>query len=248
MILARTLIGAAALSLSALGAHAMSMTVVDFNTDNNGTTTAGTGLDGTLFSSFGITNISTTGANGLALYNTECGVDFFVSCTGGDPDLATGPSFGTGTGTPGMNVGNTGQGRALITQADDTDVPNDLLGTYTFTFEFLLPVSIKEIQIIDLEDNEDVSFDVELSDSTVLENIAFTATQLGSVPSGDNSLTGFSPISFLTDVSKLEVNFLGTSGAINSVTYAPVPLPAALPLALGGIAMLGGLGFVRRKA
>ncbi|MEM1363467.1 MAG: hypothetical protein AAGF94_17435 [Pseudomonadota bacterium] len=246
MNLTRTLIGAAALSVTALSAQAMTIEL-DFNNNDNGMTTAGVGFNGLLFQSFGITSITSTDTpNGLSLYNSNCGTDFPGSpCTGGDSDLASGPTFGTDP-----------QGRVLIAQDAPSNEngngtePDDLLGTYEFIFDFDLPVTIPTIFIMDLEASEDVEFDVVYSNGMSMDDVAFSSTPLGNNASGNNSLFQFDAdnIGDVSKVSQLTINFIGTSGAVSGLTYTPVPLPGALPLALGGIAVLGGLSRLRRKA
>ena len=93
--------GAVVFALGTLGSHAAraATTVLDFDT-GNGLLPPGSGqaVNGAgLFAELGVTIGTTNSINNPALlFNSNCGPDFpGVPCSGGDDDLASGPSFGT---------------------------------------------------------------------------------------------------------------------------------------------------------
>lgn len=252
MLLTRVLAGAVAASCFAICANASSLAPITLDWNNTlpggaaGTETVGeVGIDLDMFSAFGVT-LSTTAANGLSLYNSNCGPDFpGVECTGGDPDLASGPTFGTKP-----------QGRLLIAQdapatdnGDGTE-PDDLGGTYTITLMFVKPVLIGSVDIMDLDETpSNITFDALFADGSGPITLTTTHEVLNTLsPSdGENQL-----FRFLFDpkeanfVTSLSVSFSSTSGSLSGVFYTPIPVPPALPMAAAGIALLAGLSRYRR--
>ena len=212
-------------------AHAMTL---NFDTDDTGAPLSPGAFDGTTaYDAFGIT-ISSTGT--LFLFNSNCGPDFpGTPCSGNDPDLATGPTFGTDP-----------QGNVLIIQDPDQvppDVPNDGDEGGTITFDFDTPTTLIQIAILD----NDNTFSGGVNDGRGIFLEIFQDGVPGSseidVPVGsDNDLEVVAFGALGIDVIQLVVNF-PSSGAIASLTA--VPIPAALPLLLSALAWLGWI--VRRR-
>lgn len=211
-------------------AHAMTL---NFETDASGSALKPGPFDGaTAYRKFGIT-LSSTGGN-LYLFNSNCGSDFpGVSC-GSDGDLATGPKFGT---TP--------QGNVLIIQdpGQDSKIPNDANRGGKITFDFEKPTTLRRIAILD---NDDAG---ENGGGAFLQIFRKdgSSSELEVPTGGDNLLSTRAFGNLGKDAIKLVVNFPG-SGAIASLTLAPVPVPAALPLLLSAIAWLGWIVRRRRPA
>ncbi len=233
-IFKKSFAAAAMAGLFATGAQALTL---DFDTANTGSIGPGN-ITGSEFTDFGVVITGGAGTN-LALFNSNCGTDFDSSCTttATDGDLATGPAFGTAP-----------QGNVLINNGGTSANPNDNASGGLFNFAFLSPVTFSSIDILDLDESNlatKIAFTFgfaggasQMFDGTggVLQNPGF---------SGDNSLRTFT--FDLLNVTSLSVELKNISGAISSVSYAPVPLPAALPLLLAGVGALG-IAARRRKA
>lgn len=252
----RTVCFASALCLAAGSVSAAPVTL-DFDIGKNGMTSAGVINDLTLFSNFGVT-LSVDAPNPplpntLALFNSNCGPDFGVNCTGGDPDLATGPTYGT---TP--------QGRVLIIQENAGGVPDDALAGGTIRFDFDRLMQVKSVELLDLDESAitvgQIDFRFFYSDNTFSDIFVENLVGLGgaidllsfATVTGDNELRRLSftggAASFAKNVIGFSITYNNISGAIASITYAPVPVPAALPLLAGGMAVFGFMGWRRRRA
>jgi len=112
-------------------AQAAPMTI-DFDTANGGVPSVAGNIAGTEFTDFGLTiGLNPSDASStLALFESNCGPDFPVSCTGNDGDLASGATFGTSP-----------QGRVLIINEGTDANPNDDPSGGSFIFSFARPVT-----------------------------------------------------------------------------------------------------------
>ncbi len=116
----------------------------------------------------------------LALYDTNCGVNFpGKACSGNDDDLATGPSYGTEP-----------QGLVLIVEENPKDrVPDDRAKGGTIFFDFAKPVSFENITLLDADPTSTgVHFDFYLADGSVLKNVQPWSVKLLGNQRRDNSM------------------------------------------------------------
>lgn len=235
--------------------------------DGNGLTTFSTtsGAGGSsnvadLFSPIGI-DITFTEADGVGLFNSLCDSPGQVACeTGannnGDPDLATGPAFGT---TP--------QGNLIINEENAGDsAPDDFAsgGDLILTFDqggLLNNVLLESITFVD---DVEAEITVNFTDSTsqVIEidfttntNPVIGGTLLNPTEfeAGNNALGivgGFTQ----SNVADIEIDF-AASGGIGEFTFAeftgtdvvvPFEFSPGLGLLLSGVGFLG-LKFAKRK-
>ncbi len=201
---------------------------IDFETDDNGAPLSPGAFNGaTAFDGFGIT-ISSTGS--LSLFNSNCGPDFGVACTGGDDDLGTGPSFGTQP-----------QGNVLIIQDPSVaPTPGDSGGGGSITFDFANPTTLTQVTLLDNDTDEGIFLEL------FKEGVG-APTVVPAAIGGDNILQVIAFGAEAVGIVKLVVNFPG-SGAIASLSVTAVPLPAALPLLLSALAWLGWIARRKRTA
>ncbi|MGF1446506.1 MAG: hypothetical protein ACFBRM_09935 [Pikeienuella sp.] len=191
----------------------------------------------------------------LGLFNSNCGPDFpGVACGGNDGDLATGPTFGTDP-----------QGLVLVINESTTDVNDDPDGG-VITFSFANPVDISSVTLLDLDDNADdvgkIDFGFEFADTNlarrdvlVSDLLNSNTKVLGGALGSENSLVEFTFVDesgtvdgAFQGVSEFSIEYNGVSGAVAGLTYErfDVPVPAALPLMLTGLGLLGYLRARRR--
>lgn len=220
-------VAAATVSFLLAGGSAMAATL-DFDTQNGNTGIGAGNITGNEFTDFGVTISS---AKQLALFNSNCGADFDNSCktTGTDKDLATGPQFGTAP-----------QGNVLILNGGTNAKPNDDASGGTFRFDFEQAVTFDAVSLLDLDEKkaeDKVTFTFSFADLTVQTFTGLSGTLLNPSFPGDNSLRTFA--FGLEDVTRLDIGFKNVSGAVASLDYAPVPLPAGLVLILTGMGALG---------
>ena len=250
---------------------------IDFETDGNGNALiAGDGTDiDDEFAAYGLT-VSARRKNNpdrlhdrpLRIFNTNCGPDFGTSCTGGDSDLATGPSFGIEP-----------QGNALIINNNNGNTPNDFAGGGIIAFEFDEAVTFESIGLLDLDFNENGDNDVTISayqlndDGTttiVTQSLYGQDGDFGTFDDdgtllndpevydyedegGENSLFEFA--FNLTSVTRVDVLF-PSSGAVANLQFEPegitsggsadVPEPASA-IALLAVGTLGVVSRLRRR-
>ncbi|MEL6688912.1 MAG: VPLPA-CTERM sorting domain-containing protein [Pseudomonadota bacterium] len=180
--------------------------------------------DGPVYVQDGVTfGLSSSGGDGPALFNSDCG----NSCNG-DADLK-----------PAIQGENGVAGNVLIQQNPNETNPNDDPNTLFLTITLLSDVQLIWTGVSLIDDGfyvASTSLDTFLDDATLTgesetEELSFTSSVLGE---GD-SVT----VSFFTTKGKA-----GASGAIDNLTFAPVPLPASALLLLGA---LGGMAAMRRR-
>jgi len=213
-----------------IGSAAQAATI-DLDFDENGATAGN--IAGNFFASEGVTiELVGAGSRSLALFDTECKGNGFnpslAACTGDDPDLA-------------RPAGE--HGLVLIANEGSDSAPDDFAGTYTFKFSFTNPTDVEYVDLIDIDRQEDVKFRGEFASNIgTISTLPATAALLTPSHPQDNSVRRFTLAT--AQLTTLYVDFLGTSGAIGSLNYTPVPIPATLPLLLGG---LGFMGFIARR-
>lgn len=211
--------------------------VLDFETDASGNDLApGTVIDDQWLD-FGvsITNARKNGKNlnkPLVLFNSNCGPDFGLACTGGDSDLATGPSFGTEP-----------QGNVLIINEDrNTNDPDDWANGGRIIFDFEDPVTLGKVSILDVDEGNGgwlKSFD----------GVGNIVQEFSLLSSGDNNIKDYIFSEEFDNVEQLVLKLPG-SGAITRVEFkapARVPEPASL-LGLAAVGAITAGGALKKKA
>ena len=230
---------------------------IDLN-DGNGATTFGTTAAGgnsnvaDLFAPIGI-DITFSEADGVGLFNSLCDSPGQLQCSFGgglgDPDLATGPAFGT---TPRDNL--------LINEENSGNgVPDDFGsgGDLAIIFDQGGAVNNVLIESITIVDDVEAEITVNFTDSTTqVIDIDFTsstnpvtgATLLNpnEFNAGNNAVGvvgGFTQ----TNVASIDVDF-NTSGGLGEITFAqftgsnvnvPFEFSPGLGLMLSGFAFVG---------
>lgn len=189
---------------------------------------AGTIIDNEYFSSLGVT-VSATGTgnapDAAVIFDTD-------NPTGGDYDLA-GP-FAPGVGN---SFGSISPGNVLILQENNTcdeltcSNPDDQGSRPggTMSFAFGNAVSITSVDFFDVEGPEAGTVVLFDAGGEVLNTIDIVST------GGDN--LWYRLMIDVGGVYSMDIN-MGGSGAIDNIQYV-VPVPAALPLMLGALSMLG---------
>ena len=166
----------------------------------------------------GVTFTAGTGAPILAIFNTDCLVG---SCTGDDDDL----SF------PGMDT----FGLVLIINEQNpigVDGPDDDGNGGEIIVDFASLVTVGDLVFLDIEG----------AGSTVTAfNDGMEVGLFNIIAGGDNAAATTSLGDIVVD--QLVIDF-ETSGALAIVDFTAVPLPAALPMFLGGLGLIFAL---RRK-
>ena len=246
--------GVALLSLSTLGtatanAAEANIFTLDFEFDDDGNALVagdGTNID-EQWADWGV-HLSTDdpGDHPLRLFNSNCGPNFPVACTGRDNDLASGPSFDTDP-----------LGNVLIVQENaNSNNPDDYAFGGLITFTFDEEVLIDTIGILDFDDRDrGEGFIRAFTDDTNFIELTMSSdgTLLNPPFQGNNSLReySFGP----TLVTKLEVDFPG-SGAVAYLDFidsdsggnddVEVPEPAST-LGLFALGALGATRLLKRK-
>ncbi|NEO21901.1 MULTISPECIES: PEP-CTERM sorting domain-containing protein [unclassified Moorena] len=209
--------------------------LLDFEKDDAGNLLqAGTKTNiGEQWAKFGVHITSNKGSNHpLRLFNSNCGPDFGITCSGGDADLATGPSFGTKP-----------QGNVLIINENTNEEPDDWAGGGIISFAFDKPVSLDYVTLIDIDENLNNTngyLEAFLKDGTTEKQSLTLGT--------DNSLSTYD-FSYLPEysVTKLDIKLPG-SGAVSGIKFRDFPDPpkpskkVPEPTSTLGLLMLGAMG------
>lgn len=213
-----------AILLFAANAHAV---LIDFEGLSAGEFVTGDTISGATFT---VADQGTTSgdARELMIFQSNCG-GALPACTGGDPDLST-------TEVP-MGVAPISAGNVLIiSQDNDQGDPNDSAAGGVIITKFDTDVTFIEAVTIDVGDSGSTGNEFKVFlDGVEQDNIMLMTNQ------GDNNVQ---TVSFMGLFDEIQLNLTG-SGALASIEFTPVPIPAALPLFMAGLLGLFGL---RKKA
>ena len=230
--LARILsIGVLCISASA---HAV---LIDFEMQNGMNLTEGDIITGQTLSgaTFNLIGQGNTGGypgvpRELMIFNSNCGLS--MTCTGGDHDLATDISPPE-TMTDPIFANNI----LIISEDNNTGNPDDSAFGGSIIVTFATDVTSVTGVTVDVGDSGSTGNKFEAYLDNVLIDTILLSTNLG-----DNNVQTAS-LSGLFDEVRL---VLTGSGALASLDFTPVPLPAALPLFVAGL--LGLFGMHRKAA
>lgn len=210
-----TLISITALLISA---NAQASVVIDFEGNAPGEVITNTIISGATFS---VIDQGTTGGDprDLMIFNSNCSGN---GCSGGDSDLST--------------VDTIDANNILIISTDnDSDDPNDSASGGIIIAKFDdFDISSVKATTIDVGDSDvgPNKFEVYL-DGMLIDTFVFALGQ------GDNNVQMSDTFNGVFDEVRL---VLKGSGALASLEFTPVPIPAALPLFMAGLLGLAGLG------
>lgn len=202
--------------------------LIDFEGLSAGDVVTGSTIDGATFT---VTDQGTTSGNPreLMIFQSNCFEIGMPQCTGGDSDLSTIDVPGTVTPITAGNV-------LIISQDNDDTDPNDSAAGGVIITTFDTDVTAVEIVTIDVGDSDTGPNTFEAYYQGMLQDSVNLMLNLGENNIQTASLTG------LFDEIRLD---LAGSGALASIEFTPVPIPAALPLFMAGLVGLFGL---RKKA
>ncbi|MEO1657094.1 MAG: hypothetical protein AAFR65_05185 [Pseudomonadota bacterium] len=228
--------GAALAAFGLTGANA-AQTVVDFS----GLGPAGTQINA-LPGGVTVSVVSPGNPDQAILFDTN-------NPTGGDTDLASdfAPVGSTSEADETEDLGFVLIIAEDLVLQDGTDIvadPDDKAAGGTFVFDFSLPTTFEAITLADTKPG--VLFEgFEVGNNTGIADFSFT--YMGDLDN-DGSLNFFDDLTFAgwTNLASLEIT-LPDSGAIDNFTYTAVPVPGALPLMMGGAALLTAAGRRRRQ-
>ena len=170
--------------------------------------------------------------------------DINVANGTGDTDLEAPLSrVGDGTSTPMQNV--------LIIQEDNGgSTPDDAGNGGTFVIDFAQAVTFLGFDAVDFTDGgSNIIVNLFFDDGDMMSDFSFDFNSMIGLDVGDNQFFSFDDTVFglagVANVIRATIQLTG-SGAIDNIQFdAPeVPVPAALPLLLSGLA---GLGFASRR-
>lgn len=209
-------------------------------------------ITGTEFAGVTIT-LGGADAGQLGLYDSSCRSNCTGNTSATDNDLAT----GTNITNPPINASeNTPAENHVLINAEQTNSGfGDIDGDSVFTFTFDVPSIIKSFVLIDIDENfQDVAISFNYTNGTT-PSVLDEGDATSILNSGaDNSWSEFdiailalNDPNLLLPVSSLEIAFDGISGGIASIHATPVPVPAALPLLVSGLGLMGWMAR-RRKA
>lgn len=186
---------------------------------NEGDIVTGLNLFGATFTVIGQGN---TGGNprDLMIFDSNCSG---AGCSGGDPDLST---------TSTINANNI----LIISEDNDSADPDDSAAGGTIVIKFDTDVTSITGTTVDIGDSDNgPNFFQAFLDGAPVETMNLALMQ------GDNNIQSRT-FTGLFDEIRLS---LAGSGALASLEFTPVPLPAALPLFMAGLLGLFGM---RRRA
>ncbi|MEL7343865.1 MAG: VPLPA-CTERM sorting domain-containing protein [Pseudomonadota bacterium] len=195
-------------------AGAANATVLDFSD----ITPTGVSSSPQTYVSNGVTFDVTSDTGNVGVYDT--------TVAGEDPDL-TSPFVDADGLLPATGFGN------AIVANENNSTPDDQAGGADLFFEFVSPILLSYIDILDAEEGAEI-----------FVNGSSVGSAMTPGTGQPDTVNYFDRVSFAdTLVSNIRVVFSG-SGAVGEIGLAPIPVPAALPLLIGG---LGALGVARRR-
>ncbi|MEM9495458.1 MAG: VPLPA-CTERM sorting domain-containing protein [Pseudomonadota bacterium] len=221
----RTLISAAVAACTLYGAAGA--VTIDFNSLSAGDIVsnqfAGVSISGT-------SNTTPAQGNAAMIFDSN-------NPTGDDGDLGSPFEDPFTPGADNFNAGNI----LIVSEDGDAGDPDDDGAGGAITFDFDEVVTFRELKVLDINAGEGVSLSFFDVSDALITTLSFDMLNLA-----DNEFTTLDTL--VGNVSRLVVTF-SLSGAIDDLVYdtTPIPVPAALPLFLSGLAASGWLARRRKK-
>ncbi|MEM7741480.1 MAG: hypothetical protein AAF225_11850 [Pseudomonadota bacterium] len=136
-------------------------------------------------------------------------------------------------------------GIAIIPDQDDPLADDEALGGI-ITFVFTVPVTMDSIRFFDASTVEVTLFS---DKGSAVEIGSETVTGLDDVVDNPKNVnkTDVLDLSAYVDVLSLQIDLSGTSGGFDNVSFVATPVPGALPLMIGGVALVGFAARRRRQ-
>lgn len=218
------IISAAIAAFALTGAANAAPVTIDFNGLSAGTI-VDTQFSGVTIS--GQRNGAPMGLNSAMIFDTD-------NPTGNDSDLAS--PFDNPTTVPVEML--MPEEVLIISKDNDASDPDDAAVGGVLTFLFDQVVTIFSINALDINGNESITFDF-----YDVNDMLITSISNGMTTTADNEFLAFN--FDVTGVQRFVITLTG-SGAIDDLMFevTEVPVPAALPLLLSGLA---GLSFASRR-
>lgn len=154
-----------------------------------------------------------------------------TTSTGNDPDL-TSDFTNAENGSDSRDFG-----KALIIQENSSGGPDDEAHGGTLTFEFLNSISLSSVYLLDTA--SETTATLKLDDAVVLSFVLHGTNESDTNDNPDNN--EFTLLNFGGAIGDELVIGFADSGAIGEFEATAVPLPAGLPLLLGGLGAFANL-------
>ncbi|MEM6912844.1 MAG: hypothetical protein AAF511_02585 [Pseudomonadota bacterium] len=136
-------------------------------------------------------------------------------------------------------------GIAIIPDQDDPLADDEALGGI-ITFVFTVPVTMDSIRFFDASTVEVTLFSDKGSAVEIGSEMVTGLDDVVDNPKNVNK-TDVLDLSAYVDVLSLQIDLSGTSGGFDNVSFVATPVPGALPLMIGGVALVGFAARRRRQ-